>query len=115
MKKWQQTLESETPLRDLELSDEEVTWLYHDIQEATGYSIRYYAVEGYDKQIFNIFGFLADKSLLLVAGQGGSNPEDDFVVIKYVTQSGRELTFEDDSITDKKEGGSHEVLRRQGR
>jgi hypothetical protein len=82
-------------------SDEEITWLYHDIQEATGYSIRYYGVEGYDKQIFNIFGFLADKSLLLIAGQGGSNPEDDYVVIKYVTQSGQELTFEElESLSD---------------
>ena len=50
------------------LSDEEVTWLYHDLQESTGYSIRYYGVEGYDRQIFDIFGFLADKSLLLVTG-----------------------------------------------
>jgi dolichyl-diphosphooligosaccharide--protein glycosyltransferase len=64
------------------LDDEEITWLYHDIQETTGYSIRYYGVEGYDKQIFNIFGFLADKSLLLVAG-GDSNPEDDYVKIFF--------------------------------
>lgn len=64
------------------LDDEEITWLYHDIQEATGYSIRYYGVEGYDKQIFNIFGFLADRSLLLIAG-GESNPEDDYVKIFF--------------------------------
>ncbi len=76
------------------LDDEGITRLYHDIQEATGYSIRYYGVEGYDKQIFNIFGFLADKSLLLVAGAGGNyNPEDDFVQIRYVTESNKELTF----------------------
>ena len=78
-----------------ELDDEEITWLYRDIQEITGYSIRYYGVEGYDKQIFNIFGFLADKSLLLVAGGGVYNPEDDFVSVKFVTQSGKELTFEE--------------------
>jgi len=65
------------------LDDEGITWLYHDIQNATGYSIRYYGVEGYDKQIFNIFGFLADKSLLLVAGQAG-NPEDDFLKVIFV-------------------------------
>jgi len=64
------------------LDDEGITQLYHDIQEVTGYSIRYYGVEGYDKQIFNIFGFLADKSLLLVAG-GENNPEDDFVKIFF--------------------------------
>ena len=84
-----------------ELDDEEITWLYHDIQEVTGYSIRYYGVEGYDKQIFNIFGFLADKSLLLVAGGGAYNPEDDYVLVKFVTQGGTELTYEELSeLTD---------------
>ncbi|RLF34436.1 MAG: hypothetical protein DRM98_00560 [Thermoplasmata archaeon] len=61
------------------LSDEEITWLYHDIQNITGYSIRYYGVEGYDMQIFNIFAYLADKSLLLAGA-----PEDDFIKIYYV-------------------------------
>ena len=60
------------------LSDEEITWLYHDLQEETGFSIRYYGVEGYDKQIFNIFGFLSDKSLLLVNGIA-----DDFIELLY--------------------------------
>jgi dolichyl-diphosphooligosaccharide--protein glycosyltransferase len=60
------------------LTDDQLTWLYHDIQEATGLSIRYYGVEGYDRQIFNIFAFLADKSLILVGA-----PEDDFVEIYY--------------------------------
>ena len=70
------------------LNDEQVTMLYHDIQEATGYSIRYYGIEGYDAQIFNIFGFLADKSLVLYALRTGGrqkfyNPEDDFIQVKY--------------------------------
>ena len=56
------------------LSDEEITQLYHDLQNATGWSIRYYGVEGYDKQIFNIFAFLSDKSLLMIGA-----PKDDFV------------------------------------
>jgi dolichyl-diphosphooligosaccharide--protein glycosyltransferase len=60
------------------LSDEKLTWLYHDLQEATGFSIRYYGVEGYDKQIFNIFGFLSDKSLLLVNGIA-----DDYIELIY--------------------------------
>ena len=77
------------------ISDEDITMLYHDVQIATGNSIRYYGVEGYDKQIFNIFGFLADRSLLLVSGGGLYNPEDDFVSLKYVTQSGRELSFDE--------------------
>ncbi len=66
------------------LTDDEVTWLYHDIQDITGYSIRYYGVEGYDKQIFNIFAFLSDKSLVMLGA-----PEDDFVKVLY---SGKEYT-----------------------
>jgi len=77
------------------LSDEEITMLYRDIQDATGTSIRYYGVEGYDKQIFNIFGFLADRSLLLVAGMGDAKPEDDYVEIKYVTQNGVQLSYDE--------------------
>ena len=83
------------------VSDETVTMLYHDIQITTGKSIRYYGVEGYDKQIFNIFAFLSDKSLLLVSGGGLFNPEDEFVNVKYVTQSGQELSFEElNQLTD---------------
>ncbi|MBS3777845.1 MAG: hypothetical protein KGY50_00965, partial [Candidatus Thermoplasmatota archaeon] len=77
------------------LTDENLTMLYRDIQDVTGNSIRYYGVEGYDRQIFNIFGFLADRSLLLVAGEGDYSPEDEFTQIKYVTQSGQEINFED--------------------
>jgi hypothetical protein len=69
------------------LTDEEITWLYHDIQQTTGYSIRYYGVEGYDEQIFNIFAFLGDKSNVLTALRTASkqffNPEDDFIQIVY--------------------------------
>jgi asparagine N-glycosylation enzyme membrane subunit Stt3/protocatechuate 3,4-dioxygenase beta subunit len=69
------------------LNDEQITWLYHDIQQATGYTIRYYGVEGYDEQIFNIFAFLGDKSNVLTAlrttGKNYNNPEDDFIQIIY--------------------------------
>ena len=69
------------------LTDDQITWLYHDIQRATGYSIRYYGVEGYDEQIFNIFAFLSDKSNILTAlrttGKQFFNPEDDFFQIVY--------------------------------
>ncbi|RLF33989.1 MAG: hypothetical protein DRM98_01380, partial [Thermoplasmata archaeon] len=60
------------------LSDEQLTRLYHDIQNVTGLSIRYYGVEGYDRQIFNIFAYLADKSLVLEGA-----PEDDFIEVLY--------------------------------
>ncbi len=77
------------------LSDDEIIMLYRDIQDLTGNSIRYYGVEGYDRQIFNIFGFLADKSLLMVAGMGEYSPEDDFTQLKYVTDSGQQLTLDE--------------------
>lgn len=63
------------------LSLDETVWFYHDIQEATGLSIRYYATEIYDKSIFNIFAFLADKSLVMTGA-----PRDDFVKINYKGQ-----------------------------
>jgi asparagine N-glycosylation enzyme membrane subunit Stt3 len=76
-----------TQLLNDTLSDDEITWLYHDIQQATGYSIRYYGVEGYDEQIFNIFAFLGDKSNVLTAlrtaGKTFYNPEDDFIQVVY--------------------------------
>ena len=84
-----------TNLLTEKLDDEGITWLYHDLQKITGKSIRYYGVEGYDKQIFNIFSFLADKSLLLLAMKEGDVPEDDFARIKFVTQSGKELTYDE--------------------
>ena len=65
-------------LFDENLIEEKLTWLYHDLQEVTGWSIRYYGVEGYDKQIFNIFAFLSDKSILMVNGI-----EDDFIELLY--------------------------------
>jgi dolichyl-phosphooligosaccharide-protein glycotransferase len=69
------------------LTDDQITWLYHDLQQATGYSIRYYGVEGYDEQIFNIFAFLGDKSNVLTAlrtaGTQFHNPEDDFIQVIY--------------------------------
>ncbi|RLI66265.1 MAG: hypothetical protein DRO67_01410 [Candidatus Asgardarchaeum californiense] len=69
------------------LDDEKITWLYHDIQNVTGYSIRYYGVEGYDRGIFNIFGFLADKSIVLYALKSRDvdfrNPEDDFIKVYW--------------------------------
>ncbi len=84
-----------TDLLTSKLSDEEITQLYRDIQDETGKSIRYYGVEGYDEDIFNIFGFLSDQSLLLVAGLGEYSPEDDFVKIVYITQSGQQLSYSD--------------------
>jgi len=78
------------------LDDEGLTMLYHDVQEATGYSIRYYGVEGYDESIFNIFAFLGDKSLYLLTGD-----QDDFLQVKYLTESGKELSRDElEALTD---------------
>ncbi len=76
-----------TDLLNSTLTEDQMTWLYHDIQKETGYSIRYYGVEGYDEQIFNIFAFLADSSNVLTAlrtpGKTFHDPEDDYIQIKY--------------------------------
>lgn len=60
------------------LSLAETVDFYSDIQETTGHSIRYYATESYDKQIFGIFPFLADKGT-----QGFSTYEDDFYETRF--------------------------------
>ncbi len=76
-----------TQLLNDSLTDEGITWLYHNVQNATKKSIRYYGVEGYDESIFNIFAFLGDKSNSLIALRTSSkkiaNPEDDFMQVKY--------------------------------
>ena len=80
----------------MDYDEDTITMLYRDLQQTTGYCIRYYGVETYDKDIFNIFGYLADKSLLLPALQGIGDfaPEDEFVEIKYITQSNQELSYQ---------------------
>jgi len=78
------------------LSDEEVTWLYHGMQNATGNSIRYYGVEGYDINIFNVFTFLADKGTF-----GYETSEDDYFQLFYVSQTGKKYTPEEiEDMTD---------------
>jgi dolichyl-diphosphooligosaccharide--protein glycosyltransferase len=67
------------------LSDEKITWFYHGMQNETGHSIRYYGVEGYDLNIFNVFTFLADKGLF-----GYATTEDDYFRIWYEAENGVE-------------------------
>ncbi len=69
------------------LGDEKITWLYHDMQDVTGNSIRYYGVEGYDVNIFNVFTFLADKGTF-----GYETSEDDYFKMWYVSESGQKYT-----------------------
>jgi len=81
------------------LDDDSITWLYHDFQQATGHSFRYYCVDGTDKHIFNVFSFLSDKSLLLAAlnSQDSYKLEDDFMQIKFVDTS-EKSTYDDDLL-----------------
>ena len=74
-------------------TDEQITMLYHEVQRVTGWSIRYYGVEGYDKDIFNIFAFLSDKSLLMVGA-----PKDDFVQIIYMGKQYQNLNDPDSGV-----------------
>jgi len=72
-------------------TDEEITMFYHDIMESTGKSIRYYAVESYDTQIFGVFSFLADKGT-----HGYSTNEDDYFATRYRDSiTGMEYTYEE--------------------
>ena len=50
------------------LTDDEITNFYMDIQDVTGWDIRYYGTETYDTSIFSVFTFLSDKSLIPVGG-----------------------------------------------
>jgi len=61
------------------LTDEQVTEFYMDIQDVTGWDIRYYGTETYDSNIFSVFTFLADKSLMPVGGL-----EDEFMTAYYI-------------------------------
>jgi len=63
----------------MNLTDDEVTNLYHDMMKATGYSIRYFAIEQRDMiSIFGVFPFLADKGT-----HGYLTMEDDFYITQY--------------------------------
>ena len=72
----------------MNLDDENVTMLYRELQNATGYSIRYYGVEGYDINIFNVFTFLADKGMY-----GYELLEDDYFKLWYKAEkTGQKFT-----------------------
>jgi len=73
------------------LDDEEITQLYMEMMEVTGYSIRYYGIETRDMTtIFGVFPFLADKST-----HGYVTVEDDWYVTKYKDKYGNEFTLEE--------------------
>ena len=67
------------------LDDNDLNMLYKDVQNITGYSIRYYGVEGYDINIFNVFDFLADKGSF-----GYETTEDKFFKLWYIANKTKE-------------------------
>ncbi|MFW6130078.1 MAG: STT3 domain-containing protein [Atribacterota bacterium] len=72
------------------VSQNNIINMYEDIQNITGYSIRYYGVEGYDMQIFNVFSFLADKGTY-----GYITGEDDYYAIVYEDKNGKQYSVDE--------------------
>jgi len=70
------------------LDEDKMVMLYREIQNVTGKSIRYYGVEGYDINIFNVFTFLADKG-----SYGYDTTEDDYFKLWYISEkTGKKFT-----------------------
>jgi len=84
----------------MSLSDEDITSLYHDMMEATGYSIRYVAIEQRDMtSIFGVFPFLADKGV-----HGYITMEDDYYITQYRDiETGKYYTYEELNNMSKEE------------
>ena len=74
------------------LSDSDLTKLYHDMMAVTGYQIRYFGVEQRDMYaIFGVFPFLADKST-----HNYVTTEDDWYKTVWVdTNTGAEYTYDE--------------------
>ena len=88
------------------LDDENLTMLYRAVQNVTGYSIRYYGVEGYDINIFNVFDFLADKG-----SYGYETTEDDFFKLWYIANKTQQKLTPDE-VKNITEGMSREDIER---
>ncbi|MEM1514218.1 MAG: STT3 domain-containing protein [Candidatus Thermoplasmatota archaeon] len=87
------------------LDDENITMLYREIQNYTGKSIRYYGVEGYDINIFNVFTFLADKGVF-----GYETAEDDYYKL-YYRSSKTKQSFTPDELRNITKGLTQDEIR----
>ncbi|MBC7080955.1 MAG: glycosyltransferase family 39 protein [Thermoplasmatales archaeon] len=87
------------------LDDENITMLYREIQNYTGKSIRYYGVEGYDVNIFNVFTFLADKGVF-----GYETAEDDYYKL-YYRSSKTGQSFTPDELRNITKGLTQDEIR----
>ena len=72
------------------LDEDEIIMLYRDLQIATGWQIRYYGVEGYDVNIFNVFTFLSDKGVF-----GYETTNDRYFKLYYKDKYGKTHTPEE--------------------
>ena len=88
------------------ISDEDLTSFYHEIQELTGRSVRYYMVEGYDINIMNVFTFLSDTGTY-----GYSTSEDDYFITKYTHPS---LGLINESVLEGISDEQKQALAQQG-
>jgi len=66
---------------------EQIVKMYKAIEDATGFSIRYYGVEGYDLNIFTVFDFLSDKGTY-----GFATVEDRYYTTIWVDVNGKQYT-----------------------
>jgi dolichyl-diphosphooligosaccharide--protein glycosyltransferase len=80
------------------LSEEQTIDLYQDMQNITGYSVRYYGTEGYDMDIFNVFSFLAQKGTF-----GYSSMDDQYFQLTYTDKYNDTYSYADmQNITQSK-------------
>jgi len=68
---------------------EQIVEMHKEIEDATGFSIRYYGAEGYDLSIFTVFDFLSDKGTY-----GFATTEDRYFDTTWVDVNGKEYTEE---------------------
>ena len=72
------------------LDEDQIIMLYRDLQLVTGWQIRYYGVEGYDVNIFNVFTFLSDKGIF-----GYETTNDKYFRLYYRDKYGKTHTPEE--------------------
>lgn len=72
------------------LDEDQIVMLYRDLQLEIGWQIRYYGVEGYDINIFNVFTFLSDKGVF-----GYETSNDRYYRLYYKDKYGKSHTPEE--------------------
>lgn len=91
----------------LTLTEEQLINFHHLVESYTGHSIRYFATEQYDRQIFVIFPFLSDKGTFM-----RSTYEDDFFKTIYIDKNNKEYTEEDLQLLTQQQADDLEITSR---